>query len=137
MTLTTLATIVLCALASGGVAYALLYPALTGGARAEKRQKALVGTRADARVDRSLQINRRDQVAQSLKDLEKREKDRNKVTLESRIAQAGLTWTTSRFWLISAGIGAATALVLFVMTGETLGALGGFFIGALGLPNGS
>lgn len=134
MNQTGIAAVILAAAGAGGVAYVFLYPILSGQARAEKRQKALVGTKPDRRPDRNSGANRRDQVAQSLKDLEKREKSRHKLTIESRIAQAGLTWTKGRFWQISAALGLMLAFGLFGLTGEPVGALAGLFIGGLGAP---
>jgi tight adherence protein B len=81
----------LAAMAAGGVAYVFVYPLLSGEARAEKRQKALVRSSLERRVDRVASgVNRREQIAQSLKDLETREKARNNLSLEQRIAHAGL-----------------------------------------------
>lgn len=132
MDMTNIAAIALAAAAAGGFAYALLYPLLSGEARAEKRQKALVGARTSGRVERT--ASRRDQVAQSLKELEQREKARNKVTLEDRITQAGLTWSKQKFFAISAGIGLGLALVVFYMSGDPMFGAIGFFAGALGIP---
>ena len=88
----------LAAVAAGCIAYVFLYPLLSGQARAEKRQKAFVRSSLERRVDRVVAgVNRREQVAQSLKDIEARGKARNKVSLEQRIAQAGLRWTRNRF----------------------------------------
>lgn len=134
MTLSTLAAIVLAAAAAGGAAYVFLYPILSGSARAEKRQKALVGARPESRVDRVATVNRRDQVAQSLREGEQRLKAKNKVTLEMRIAQAGLTWTKQRFWVVSLCLAVSLGLGLFVMTGSPVMGLGGLFAGGLGLP---
>ncbi len=136
MTQSLLAALMLGAAGLLGIGYVLLYPLLSGEARAGKRQKALVASKTDRRADRVAGggVSRRDQVAQSLKDLEQREKTRHKLTLEARIAQAGLTWTKGRFFLISAGLGLGLAFVLFTITGQPLGALGGLFVGGLGLP---
>ena len=134
MDLTMVATVVLAAAAAGGFAYALLYPILSGGSRAEKRQKALVETKRSARVDRNAAVNRRDQVAQSLKDIEQREKSRNTITLEGRIAQAGLPWSKSKFYLVSAALGLVLGLVVFALSGNLIVAAGALFAGGLGLP---
>ncbi|TDR94687.1 type II secretion system F family protein [Enterovirga rhinocerotis] len=134
MDLTTVAVALLSAASAGGLAYVFLYPALSGEARAEKRQKTFVGSTA-ARVERVTGAqNRRDQVAQSLKELEQREKARHKLTLEARIAQAGLDWSKSKFLLISALLGAGMGLVLFLITNGWMGLVAGLFIGGLGLP---
>lgn len=135
MSLSMLAAAVLAATAAGGVAYVFLYPLLSGGARAEKRQKALVeGGKADRRLDRVPGVSRRDQVAQSLKDVEKREKARNKITIEMRLAQAGLSWTKGKFAIASVISALGLAMLLFIVTGEPIAALGGLFVGGLGLP---
>jgi tight adherence protein B len=42
----TLAAVALASIAAGGVAYVFIYPLLSGEARAEKRQKALVPARS-------------------------------------------------------------------------------------------
>ena len=93
---------VLASVAAGGLAYVFVYPLLSGDARAEKRQKALVESGPERRIDRISAVNRRDQVAQSLKELEARQKARHKVSIEARITQAGLTWTKRKFFIISA-----------------------------------
>nr|WP_171220734.1 type II secretion system F family protein [Enterovirga sp. DB1703] len=128
------AAIVLAAAAAGGLAYVFVYPLLSGEARAEKRQRALVGEgeRRPERAGRG--ADRREQIAQSLKELEEREKNRHKISLEQRIAHAGLNWTRSRFYLISAGVGFTVALVLFSMTGNLVLAAVGAFAGGLGAP---
>jgi tight adherence protein B len=121
--------------AAGGVAYVFIYPYLSGEARAEKRQKALVAPTQDKRVDRVMAgANRREQVAQSLKDIETREKARNKLTLEMRIAQAGLTWTKGKFFLISLGMALGFAFGAFVVTGEPYVAGAALFAGGIGVP---
>jgi tight adherence protein B len=125
----------LAAVAAGCVAYVFLYPLLSGQARAEKRQKAFVRSSLERRVDRVVAgVNRREQVAQSLKDIEARGKARNKVSLEQRIAQAGLRWTRNRFMIVSTLAGAVLALLLFVVTGNTAATGLGLFAGSLGLP---
>lgn len=135
MDLTLLAAVVLAAVAAGGVAYVFLYPILSGSSRGEKRQKALVDAGAVTgrpRVDAA--TSRRDQIAQSLKDLEKREKTRNKASLEMRIAQAGLTWTKKRFVSVSVLIGFGLGVGLFILTQSPLLAGTALFVGGFGLP---
>jgi tight adherence protein B len=129
----TLAVVALASIAAGGAAYVFIYPLLSGEAKAEKRQKALVGSIPEHRIDRTAS-SRREQVAQSLKDIETREKARNKLTLEMRITQAGLSWSKVRFYLASGLVGLAFALVLFTMSLNLLLAAGGLFVGAMGVP---
>ena len=135
MDLNMLAASFLAAVAAGSVAYVFLYPLLSGQARAEKRQKALVRSSLERRIDRvAAGVNRREQVAQSLKDIEAREKARNKLTLEQRIAHAGLSWTRSRFFAASAMCGMTLGLGLFSLTGNIAAAWAGLFAGSFGFP---
>src|SRR3954468_6395248 len=88
----------------------------------------------DARIARIWAVNRRDQVAQSLKELEARQKARHKVSIEARITQAGLTWTKRKFFIISAVAALVLALTLLVISGNPIVAAGGIFVGGLGFP---
>lgn len=135
MDMTMLAGAALAALAAGGLAYVFLYPLLSGGARAEKRQRSVTGApMADRRADRFATVSRRDQVARSLKDQEQREKTRHKMTAEMRLAQAGLAWSKGRFYVTSAVGAVVLAGLLFAITGGPLPAAAGLVIGGLGLP---
>jgi tight adherence protein B len=125
---------VLASVAAGGLAYVFVYPLLSGDARAEKRQKALVESGPERRIDRISAVNRRDQVAQSLKELEARQKARHKVSIEARITQAGLTWTKRKFFIISGVAALVLALALLVISGNPIVAAGGIFVGGLGFP---
>ncbi len=134
MDMSALAVIVLAAVAAGGLAYVFIYPLISGEARAEKRHKAVIGE-GDLRAEKiGRSGDRREQVAQSLKDLEEREKNRHKLSLEQRIAQAGLSWTKGRFFITSAAGGVALGVVLFSLTGSPILAGAGLFAGGLGLP---
>ena len=135
MDMSVLAAIVLAAIAAGGLAYVFIYPLLSGEARAEKRHKAVVGEVQTGRAEKNGRNgDRREQIAQSLKEIEEREKNRNKLTLDQRIAQAGLTWTKGRFYLVSAIAGMTLGVVLFSFTGNPSLAGAGAFVGGLGLP---
>jgi tight adherence protein B len=125
----------LAAVAAGGVAYVFIYPLLSGDARAEKRQKALVTAGPDRRQERGSATSRRDQVAQSLKEIEAREKARNKLTLDLKIAQAGLSWSKGKFYVVSAVIALILGFLLFVLSGNPYMAAGGLFIGGVGVPH--
>jgi tight adherence protein B len=102
---------VLASVAAGGLAYVFIYPLLSGEKRAEKRQKALVASGPERRVDRASTVNRRDQVAQTLKELDARQKARHKAV-----------------------IGLALALVLLAISGSPIVAAGGIIVGGLGVP---
>ena len=130
-----LAVVALSVIAAGGVAYAVLYPTLSGQKRAQKRRKEFTAP-ASARVaDREAPTRlKRGQVAKTLKEVEDREKAR-RATLESRLLQAGLTWDRKRFYLTSVIIGLVLALLFIVLTGNPVVALAAGFVGGFGLPN--
>ena len=131
----TLAVALLATFAVGGVVYALLYPTLSGEKRAEKRRKEFAGPSAARGIDREAQArNKRGQIAQSLKEIENRENARNKVSLETRIAQAGLNWTPKKYYGISVAIAVALGLGLWLASGNWMLGLAGFFIGGFGMP---
>lgn len=124
----------LAALAAGGVAYVFLYPMLSGEARAEKRKTALVGG-GQKRAERgaSNAANRREQIAQTLKDVEARQKAQKRVSLEMRLAQAGLAWGKARFYVLSLILALPLALIGLAVDGP-LAAFGLGFAGFFGLP---
>lgn len=128
-----LAPILLATLAAGGVAYALIYPLLSGERRAEKRRDQL-STGGRSTVQAGPQRSKRDQVAQSLKEVEAKQKARDSLTLEVRIQQGGLDWDRRKYYIISAVSGLVTSFLLFVGTGNMLMAPVGLFVGGLGLP---
>jgi tight adherence protein B len=120
---------VLLALALGGLTFVLM----SGDSRAKKRQDALKkgSEKTLAGIDRNA---RRKQVADSLKELEERS-SRKKVSLQSKITQAGLSLTSRQFILFSAGAGVGLGVLVFLLSHNPLIAAGVAIIGVLGLPN--
>jgi tight adherence protein B len=111
--------------AVGGLAWVFLYPLLSGEKKAEERRSSIARPEPKTRsVDRA-QRSKRDQVETSLKEVEARNKEKSKLPLGTRIAQAGLDWSEQKFLVIS-GI---LALFAFAMTGAGLAFAAGF-----GLP---
>ncbi len=130
----TLLIVVLVVLVAGGLFFGVIEPMLSGDAKAEKRQKALQSS-ARRTNDRSGDtVNRRKQVADSLKEVEQRGKSK-RVSLEQRLQQAGLNISKSRFFIYQAVGAVVMTGVLFFATGEPLYSLAGLIIGGLGLPN--
>jgi tight adherence protein B len=122
-------------LAFGGVAWVFLYPILSGE-RATERRVASVA-RAEpvaARPTRAAQKSRREQVEGSLKQLEARKKTAKRVPLTVRIAQAGLKWSTRRFMMTAAALGAVFFLVPLMLGVGLLQSLGIGFAAGAGLP---
>ena len=135
MDLSFIAIVALATVAAGGVTYALFYPLLSGQARAEKRRKEFASPVATRTFDREAQAKaKRGQIAQSLKDIENRENTRNKLTLEQRISQAGLSWDRRKFYVFSTALSLGTGLLLFVLSGNRVLGGAGLLIGGFGVP---
>ncbi|MFX5903585.1 hypothetical protein ABTE48_19215, partial [Acinetobacter baumannii] len=79
------------------------------------------------------QKSRREQVEGSLKELEARAKE-TKLTLSARLMQAGLSWSTQKFWTISAVLGVIGFGVALVVSGSLPGAVGMAFAFGFGVP---
>ena len=129
-----LATAFLAAIAVGGIAYVFLYPLISGERQAEKRRESIAHAEPTVRVGRGhQQRSRRDMVEASLKELEERTKQR-KLSLTTRISQAGLTWSKRQFIVISAAVGFAMFVAALAVGPGPLPAVGIGFAGAFGLP---
>ena len=130
-----LAVAFLAAVAVGGIAYVFLYPLLSGERAAEKRRDSIAKSEPAApRVARNQQRVRRDAIESTLKEVEERNK-KKKVTLATRIAQAGLTWSKRQFILVSCAIGLGFLLFGMMLGAGLLPAIGLCFAGALGAPH--
>lgn len=119
----------------GGIFYAFIAPLISGEAKADKR-KALIAQkpRRVVGVERATDAGaRRKQIADSLKEIDARTRTK-KLTFETRMSQAGLTWTRTQFLLISLGTGLFCGLMLFGVTKNVFLALGGIAIGGFGIP---
>src|SRR5271169_2149305 len=135
MPLATLVTGILFATCFGGLAFVLL-PYLSGEVRAEKRQDQFIN-RAEAREKAAVQrsaANRREQITKSLKEIEQRQSANKKVDLATRIAQAGLTWTKQRYYLLGAGLALVVGLLTYIVSRNIVVGLGGMLVGGLGVP---
>jgi tight adherence protein B len=121
----------------GGVAWVFVYPILSGERHAEKRKETVVRTGAAIRPGAarpSNQKSRREQVEGSLKEIEDRRSKAKSPPLSVRIAQAGLSWSKRKFFVISGILGALGFVVALGLNGGLLGAAGMAFAGAFGLP---
>ncbi|CAH1652600.1 Flp pilus assembly protein TadB [Hyphomicrobiales bacterium] len=127
--------VMLSTIAAGATAYVLFFPYLSSRARIEERQRTFVAPPAQRAIERANgAANRRDQIAQSLRDLEARQKAKHKVPLETRLTRAGLAWSKKRFFVVSVIIGLVVGLLLGASSGNLWVATGGLFVGASGLP---
>ena len=130
----TLLVAILVATAIGGLAWVFLYPLLSGERQTEKRVASVAQAQPIQRISRNAQKSRREQVEESLKELEIRQQKNAKANLQQRIAQAGLGWSKQQYVLISAGMG-ITAFVMILGLGLGLLPAAGFgFAAAFGAP---
>jgi tight adherence protein B len=136
MPLQTLAMFFLGTLAAGGVVWVFIYPLLSGERRADQRKASIAGSQsvAAAATGRATPKVRREQVEQSIKEVEIRRKNAKSPPLSLRIAQAGLSWSKRQFMLVSAGLGLVALAVGFGMGMSLLTALGMGFAAGFGLP---
>src|SRR5688572_4846081 len=125
MSMQALALAFLAFTAIGGIAWVFVYPLLSGEKKAESRRASIARSEPTAarQADKN-QRSRREQVEGSLKDLESRRLKEKSVPLSTRITQAGLSWSTQKFWIISGVLAAVAGFAAFSAGGGVLGALG-------------
>jgi tight adherence protein B len=128
-----LALAFLVAVAIGGLGWVFVYPILSGEKRMEQRRES-VARMTPARTARTSGKSRRDQVEETLKEIDSRHKANKRPPLNVRLAQAGLSWSKQRFFLMSALLGFG-AFLGFMFTGlGIIPSLGVGFAAAFGLP---
>jgi len=120
-------------IAVAAVAYVAVLPLLGGQRRASKLLKS-IGVSASGAAVRGVAVNRREQVAKTLSEIEAKAKNANKATLELKLARAGLSWTKRAFYTVSGGCAAILGLLLFLITDSPVAAAGAAFAGGFGLP---
>jgi len=127
----------LAAAAVGGVAWVFLYPLLSGERQAEKRMQSVAKPErvaAGKGAARAAPKVRRDQIEETLKELETRRKKLKNPPLSVRINQAGLSWSKQQF-MIGSGVLAVIGFVGTMMIhGGFLPALGVALGAGFGLP---
>ena len=129
----TLIVIVLMMTAAAGVFYVFVYPYLSRQVVIEQRTAQFKQTKVKRNERVVDQNKRRQQILDSVKDIEGNNKKRQN-TLQARLLQAGLTIEPRQFLLISAGVGLALGFLSFLFSGNPFIALGAVVAGALGLP---
>jgi tight adherence protein B len=107
---------------------------LSGQNKAESRRAFVAKTEPAARQVDKTQRSRREQVEGSLKEVEARRQKDKKVSLATRLTQAGLDWSPQKF-MIASGILAAVFFGLTMLGGGGLLGAGGLaFAAGFGLP---
>jgi tight adherence protein B len=132
----TLALFFLATVAAGGVAWVFIYPVLSGERHAEKRMESVSRSDSVARAtpQRGNQRTRREQVEDSLKDLEMRQNKAKRPPLQMRISQAGLSLTKQQFLMVSAALGLIMFGGAFMVDAGLLLAFALGFAAAAGAP---
>jgi tight adherence protein B len=131
--------LVLAAISVGTLAFTLLNPYLSGEKQAEKRMEGVLENRSN-RIARKSQADqtssRRKAVADTLKEIEDRQKAKEKVSLRLRLQRAGLDASPKSFWIASGLSGAACAFFCWLSMPNLplIGSAAAGFVGAFGLP---
>ncbi|MGI9419930.1 MAG: type II secretion system F family protein [Geminicoccaceae bacterium] len=129
------------ALSMGGIAYVILYPFMSGEAKANKRMaKVSTGAkgrdgRAAARLESEGKDQRRKQMQKTLKEMEENQKrKKKKVTLAMSLAHAGLQISVGMFWIMSVVCGMLVGFMVLLSGSSWQLSLGAAFAACLGLP---
>lgn len=129
------------AISVGGIGYVLLYPVLSGEARANKRMAKVASgekgraARSTANLEKHGRDQRRRQMHKTLKEMESNQKKKKKrVTLKALITQAGLSISVMMFWLLSMTCGLVFGFVTLLGGLSWQIALCAAFAASLGLP---
>jgi tight adherence protein B len=137
MPMATLAIAFLATLAAGGVLWVFVYPRLSGERHVELRQQSFVRSEpaaVRAAASRTGPKVRREQVEESMKELELRQKKIKNLPLPMRIAQAGLSWTKRQFIIGSVVVGTVLFVGAYVISDQLLVAAALGFAGGFGIP---
>ena len=127
----------LAALAFAGAVFALTYPYISGDRQKDKRLEGVTGSRSRKTASSSAdaQSNRRKSVADTLKEMEDRQKANEKLTMGLRLERAGLSISPRDFYVGSLGLGGILAFVTVVLFGAPIaGGAVAAFLGAFGIP---
>ena len=135
MNVQALALAFMAAAAIGGLAWVFIYPILSGERQAEQRRASFTKAEPVARrAERAQQRSRREQVEQTLREVENRHRKATKLSLSTRIEMAGLSWSKQQFFIISGVLG-GTAFFAVLLAGMGLfAALGLGFAAGFGVP---
>jgi tight adherence protein B len=127
------------AVSIGAIVFLLVNPYFSGEHRTDKRMQVVTESktkRVSIKAQADATQNRRRQVAETLKELEDRQKAREKATMRLRLQRAGLEISPRAFWMASicCGIGVGLCIWISAPNLPIVVPLLGTFVGALGLP---
>ncbi|MCI0600662.1 MAG: type II secretion system F family protein [Beijerinckiaceae bacterium] len=120
--------------AAGGIVHVFLYPHLSGEIKAEKRQAALRSPALKRDTSRQADAaNRRKQITDSIKELGERGK-RRKHSLQTRIAQSGLSWSRNKYFVVSFAPAAFFGGLVWFAGAHPAVVLAAMGVGGFGVP---
>jgi tight adherence protein B len=135
MNLQALALAFMAAAAIGGLAWVFIYPILSGERQAEQRRASFTKAEPVARrAERAQQRTRREQVEQTLREVENRHRKATKLALSTRIEMAGLSWSKQQFFIISGVLGGAAFFAVLLAGGGPFAAVALAFAAGFGVP---
>lgn len=121
-----------------GVLYVFVYPMISGEKRAEQRLKEIsvdeIQAKRGGRKTADSATSRRQQVEDSLKQLEARQKNAKNPPIEIRLQQAGLSITKKQFYMFSAAAGLMSFLLMYVSGMGLMLAIPSILAGGFGIP---
>ncbi|MDX2204356.1 MAG: type II secretion system F family protein [Hyphomicrobiaceae bacterium] len=121
----------------GAAVYLLISPYISSGRRAQRRIQVVTEARGK-RIAIKVQTegaNRKKSVADTLKEIEERQRPKAKLTLRAKLQQAGLDITSQSFYVASALSGVlVAAVVMLTVTSSLIAPVLAGFVGAFGLP---
>lgn len=131
--------LLLAAVSIAVVVFLLVNPYFSGERRTDKRIQSVTESkthRIALKAQAEAAQNRRRQVAETLKELEEREKTREKVSLRMRLQRAGLDMAPRTFWILSVCCGLALGLAVFATSPNLpiIVPVLSAFVGTLGIP---
>lgn len=129
-----LAAMALAGIGVGGVVYVLVMPYMSGERKASKRLGNVArGVQRRSAVPRSLQI-RKQRVQDTIKNIEAKQKTKNRVRLSIRLIRAGLSMKPSTYYLLSCLTGVVGGFIVLVTGSSLLVSLLAAFACGFGLP---
>ncbi|MGZ3409271.1 MAG: type II secretion system F family protein [Xanthobacteraceae bacterium] len=119
MRLNIIAVFFLVSAAIGGLFWVFIYPIVSGDRKAERRRLEVAqtdpGMRKSVAKAPSSKV-RREQVEETLKELDQRSKKLRSPPLNTRIQQAGLRWSKQTYYIVSVILGLVIFLALIIFS---------------------
>ncbi|MBK5959136.1 pilus assembly protein [Rhodoplanes elegans] len=136
MALQTIALTFLVTMSVGGIAWVFLFPLLSGEKAAEERLGSVARPGPVRKAPtRTPQRARRDQLEDTLKEIEERGKKARRPSLAVRITRAGLDWSKRKFIILSVVLAVSVFVVALLASGQLVPAVGLGFAAGVGVPN--